>query len=302
MNKQLRLFTLMIVAITVMAGCNQSDQSTIEGTTEDGFRYTIHKSGSSDVMAQPTEYVYFKAGVLLDDTMELQPLSDIVRFQIPSDTATQTQANPIIEILEQMSPGDSANVYVVLDSIPQAKMQFPDNKYINNYFLVQDIVDEETALNAITKEKEEAMVLMQEAKAKSPRVDSMVNLYLDKYKKGDLEADLQKLDSGLEIYTVVPGSGGPVGKSQVKVHYWGVLEDDGTMFDNSYDRGMPFPLSVGAGTVIPGWDEGVALLEHGEEALLFIPSELGYGANGAGSDIPANADLVFYVEVLKKES
>ena len=302
MNKLLRLFSLLIVGITLMAGCNQSNQSTIEGTTEDGFRYTIHQSGSSDVKAQPTEYVYFKAGVLLDDTMELQPLSDIVRFQIPSDTATQTQANPIIEILEQMSPGDSANVYVVLDSIPQAKMQFPDNKYINNYFLVQDIVDEETALDAIAKEKEEAMVLMQEAKAKSPRVDSMVNLYLDKYKKGDLEADLQKLDSGLEIYTVVPGSGGPVGNSQVKVHYWGVLEDDGTMFDNSYDRGMPFPLSVGAGTVIPGWDEGVALLEHGEEALLFIPSELGYGANGAGSDIPANADLVFYVEVLKKES
>lgn len=302
MNKQLRLFTLMIAAIAVMVGCSQADQSTIEGTTEDGFRYTIHKGGASDVKAQPTEYVYFKAGVLLDDTMELQPLSDIVRFQIPSDTAAPTQANPIVEILEQMSPGDSANVYVVLDSIPQAKMQFPDNDYINNYFLVQEIVDEETALDAITKEKEEAMVLMQKAKAKSPKVDSMVNLYLDKYKKGDLDADLQKLDSGLEIYTVVEGSGAPVGNSQVEVHYWGVLEEDGKMFDNSYDRGTPFPLSVGAGTVIPGWDEGVALLQQGEEALLFIPSELGYGANGAGSDIPANADLVFYVEILKKES
>ncbi len=302
MNKQLRNFSLLIMAAIMMAACAGTDSSIIEGTTSDGFRYTIHKAGNTSTTAAPNEYVYFKAGVLLDDTLHLQPLSDLVRFQIPSDTAQPMQTNPIVEILEQMGVGDSANVYVILDSIPQAKMQFPDNKYINNYFLVSDIVDEETALDEIAKEKEVAMEAMQKAKAKSPRVDSLVNLYLQKYKKGELEGDLQKLDSGLEIYTVVPGSGDKVGNNRVEVHYWGVLEEDGKMFDNSYDRGMPFGLNVGAGMVIPGWDEGVALLHPGEEALLFIPSELGYGAQGAGADIPANADLVFYVEVLKKES
>lgn len=300
MNKQLKFFSFIIVAFTVIIACSDGNQAIIEGTTQDGFRYVIHKAGTSDVHAQPTEYVYFRAGVLLDDTSELQPLSEIVRFQIPPDTGVAMAANPIVEVLEQMSVGDSANVYVDLDSIPQAKMQFPDNKFINNYFLVENIVDEETALDEIAKEKEEAMVLMQEAKAKSPKVDSLVNLYLDRYKKGDLDADLQKLDSGLEIYTVVEGSGDPVGNTQVQVHYWGVLEEDGKMFDNSYDRGTAFPLTVGQGRVIRGWDEGVALLHPGEEALLFIPSELGYGEAGAGSDIPANADLVFYVEVLNK--
>lgn len=300
MNKLLRFFSLIFAAITVVWACNEADQSNFEGTTEDGFRYTIHRGGASDVTAKPTQYVYFKAGVLLDDSTELQPLSEIVRFQIPADTGIAPQANPIVEILEQMCRGDSANVYVALDSIPQAKMQFPNNKFINNYFLLEDIVDEEVALDAIAKEKEEAMVLMQAAKSKSAEVDSMVSLYLGKYKKGDLDSDLQKLESGLEIYTMVPGTGDPVGQSRVEVHYWGVLEEDGKMFDNSYDRGMPFPLTVGAGSVIKGWDEGVARLHPGEEALLFIPSDLGYGENGAGSDIPANADLVFYVEVLKK--
>lgn len=300
MNKQLRFFSLIFTAITLAWACSEADQSNIEGTTEDGFRYTIHRGGASDVKAQPTQYVYFKAGVLLDDSTELQPLSEIVRFQIPADTGMAPQSNPIVEILEQMSPGDSANVYVELDSIPQAKMQFPNNKFINNYFLVQDIVDEDVALDAIAKEKEEAMVLMQAAKSKGTKVDSLVSLYLAKYKKGELDSDLQKLESGLEIYTVVPGSGDAVGNNRVEVHYWGVLEEDGKMFDNSYDRGMPFPLTVGAGSVIQGWDEGVARLHPGEEALLFIPSDLGYGANGAGADIPANADLVFYVEVLKK--
>lgn len=303
MNKQVRLFSFLFSAIALFMACNtDTDQAKVEGITEDGFRYNIFKTGTSDALPEPTQYVYFKAGVLLDDTSVLQPLSEIVRFQIPSDTTPVTEANPIVDILRQMSPGDSANVYVDLDSIPQAKMQFPDNKFINNYFLVQDIVDEETALDAIAKEKEESMVQMQKAKEKSSRVDSLVNLYLDKYKKGELDSDLQKLDDGLEIYTIVPGSGDPVGNSQVEVHYWGVLKDNGQMFDNSYERGMPFPLTVGAGSVIKGWDEGVAKLHPGEEALLFIPSELGYGEQGAGGDIPANADLVFFVEVLKKES
>lgn len=303
MNKQMRLFSLLFSAIALIMACNtDTDQAKVEGITEDGFRYTIYKTGTSDALPQPTQYVYFKAGVLLDDTSVLQPLSDIVRFQIPSDTTPVAQANPIVDILRQMSLGDSANVYVDLDSIPQAKMQFPDNKFINNYFLVQDIVDEETALDAIAKEKEESMVQMQKAKEKSAKVDSLVGLYLDKYKKGELDSDLQKLDDGLEIYTIIPGSGDPVGNNQVEVHYWGVLKDNGQMFDNSYDRGMPFPLTVGAGSVIKGWDEGVAKLHPGEEALLFIPSELGYGEQGAGGDIPANADLVFFVEVLKKES
>lgn len=300
MNKNLKFFSFILVAFSAIVACSDGGQSTIEGTTEDGFRYVIHQSGGSQEYAHPTDYVYFRAGVLLDDTSELQPLSDIIRFQIPADTGVTMPVNPIVTVLEQMSVGDSANVYVELDSIPQARMQFPENKFINNYFLVEDIVDEETALDDIAKEKEEAMVLMQEAKAKGQKVDSLVSLYLDRYKKGELDNDLQKLDSGLEIYTVEEGTGEPVGNSQVEVHYWGVLESDGKMFDNSYDRGTAFPLMVGQGRVIQGWDEGVALLHPGEEALLFIPSDLGYGENGAGADIPANADLVFYVEVLNK--
>ncbi len=302
MNKRMRLFSLLFSAMIMITACNtDKDHAGIEGTTDDGFRYNIYKTGSSNLKAKPTEYVYFRAGVLLDDTSVLQPLSEIIRFQIPADTVAVDQPNPIIEILKQMSPGDSANVYVDLDSIPQAKMQFPENKFINNYFLVEDIVSEETALDAIAKEKEENMVLMQKAQAKSGQVDSLVTLYLDKYKKGELAGDLQSLDSGLEIYTIVPGSGDPVGNNQVEVHYWGVLEENGKMFDNSYDRGMPFPLTVGAGSVIKGWDEGVAKLHPGEEALLFIPSELAYGEQGAGNDIPANSDLVFFVEVLNKK-
>jgi FKBP-type peptidyl-prolyl cis-trans isomerase len=81
----------------------------------------------------------------------------------------------------------------------------------------------------------------------------------------------------------------------VQVHYRGTLLD-GTQFDSSYDRGQP--VTFGLSQVIPGWTEGLQLMNVGAKYKLFIPSELGYGAGGAGDTIGPNAALVFEVELL----
>ena len=83
----------------------------------------------------------------------------------------------------------------------------------------------------------------------------------------------------------------------VSVHYTGWLED-GTKFDSSKDRNQAFRFNLGAGMVIKGWDEGVAGMKIGGTRRLTIPSELGYGSRGAGKVIPANATLIFEVELL----
>lgn len=87
--------------------------------------------------------------------------------------------------------------------------------------------------------------------------------------------------------------------SRVKVQYVGMLQD-GTQFDNSYSRGEPFAFTVGAGTVIKGWDQGVVGMKVGGQRILIIPGELAYG-NRAIGPIPANATLLFAVELVSIE-
>lgn len=112
------------------------------------------------------------------------------------------------------------------------------------------------------------------------------------------EADFTTTDSGLKYYDFEEGSGPSPETGQVTtVHYTGWLED-GTMFDSSLMRGQPFSFPVGAGQVIPGWDEGVASMKVGGKRQLVIPADLAYGENGAGGVIPPNATLIFEVELL----
>ncbi|KAH8307880.1 peptidyl-prolyl cis-trans isomerase FKBP2 [Drosophila kikkawai] len=87
----------------------------------------------------------------------------------------------------------------------------------------------------------------------------------------------------------------------VHVHYKGTL-DDGSEFDTSYKRGTPFSFTLGARQVIKGWDQGILGMCVGEQRKLTVPSELGYGASGAGGGlIPPNAVLHFETEMMKIE-
>ena len=114
------------------------------------------------------------------------------------------------------------------------------------------------------------------------------------------EANLRKSNTGLQVGTLKAGSGTAAAAGmKVRVQYTGWLED-GTKFDSSLDRGKPFELTLGAGRVIKGWEEGLAGIKPGERRQLVIPAALGYGNRQMGN-IPPGATLVFNVEAIAVE-
>ena len=112
-------------------------------------------------------------------------------------------------------------------------------------------------------------------------------------------AGFDETASGLRYKIVQKGDGAKAEKGKmVSVHYEGSLIN-GTVFDSSYKRKEPISFQLGVGQVIPGWDEGVGLLQVGDKARFVIPSQLAYGNAGAGGVIPPDATLVFDVELMR---
>jgi len=107
------------------------------------------------------------------------------------------------------------------------------------------------------------------------------------------------MEPELGIENLREGSGQEARTGQtVVVHYVGTLTN-GKKFDSSRDRGDPFRFPLGGGQVIKGWDQGIVGMKVGGLRKLTIPPQLGYGARGFPPVIPANATLVFEVELLE---
>jgi FKBP-type peptidyl-prolyl cis-trans isomerase len=127
---------------------------------------------------------------------------------------------------------------------------------------------------------------------------ALVGIFILPFAGHAAEETMIKTSSGLQYAELVVGKGREAHAGEkATVHYTGTLED-GTKFDSSKDRNQPFSFQLGAGRVIKGWDEGVEGMKIGGTRKLVIPSDLGYGARGAGSSIPPNATLIFIVELL----
>jgi FKBP-type peptidyl-prolyl cis-trans isomerase FkpA len=187
---------------------------------------------------------------------------------------------PLVLSLQKMSVGDSLSLYIPRDSLP------PDNK------LKSDKLTYHISLQEI---KDEAAFIA--GQAREAEIADMVKLRAAEYTKGKLDNKIKTTASGLKYMIHEEGNGVlPKRGQEVYAHYYGALTD-GTQFDNSFKRGQLFNFPLGAGRVIRGWDEGFALLSPGTKATLFIPAELGYGAQGSPPRIPPNSELIFYVEM-----
>ena len=187
--------------------------------------------------------------------------------------------------------GEVVSGMEVVDRIASAPRDSRDNPLDR----IEMVVAKEKAQQAVTAQKPEKVARAPSTPAATVPVATKVPA-----------TKTEKIDtSKLNIFDKKLGSGAmaTAGK-QVAVHYTGWLYDEakpdhrGAKFDSSHSRGQAFEFGLGAGQVIPGWDQGVEGMKVGGQRTLIIPASLAYGERGAGGQIPPNATLVFDVELL----
>ena len=284
------LFFFAVISLLLAGSCNEAKRK----TTVYGYEYVIH-SDDSETKAQPGEFMFFHLQIRNGDSVVYRTRDESVDppvLPFPEQEQPGRQVFPIEHVLRVMGVGDSATVFIPLDSLPET----PDG-FENATEMIYDVVmvDIKSADSFQSFQEERRM----EAEAKAATAREKVQSYYQSYASGELESQLQSTGSGLKYLVINQGSGPRCQTGDlVSVDYFGMLEADGSEFDNSYRQGRPYTFPLGQGRSIPGYDEGVALLNEGGEALLIIPSELGYGKAGSPPVIPPDASLIFYVNLV----
>ncbi len=296
MNNRL-LFSLF--SLLILAGCSSEGRRL---KTESGYEYQIVRKGSDEPIPV-NSYLFFNMSLMADDSL-LQSTSTMGKpsvLKLMEDNKNYGQLEPLIDLMATLHEGDSLLFFFPLDSFDNKPPAFEGITGPLVYHVsIVDVMNEadfQTHSDSIQKELD---AVKQVVRDRLPEIESKVKTNYDAFKKGDLKDQIKTTASGLRYVIHEQGDGPlPVKGDQVSVHYYGMLDADAKEFDTSFKAGQPYQFPLGMGQVIPGWDEGILLLNKGSKATLFIPASLAYGAAGSPPIIPENADLIFYVEVEK---
>jgi len=268
-----------------------------ENKLPSGYDYIVITEGTGDV-PKVNDYVFFTLKIMGDSSKVLQEMKEgpqMPIMQIPAEMPKSPQANPLLELLATTKVGGVYKLIMPIDSIPNAPPDIKDMKQIEYEITIKSIKNEEDYKKHMDDQQAEMQTKIAANMEKIPAVEELTKTTIADYKSGKLET--KTTESGLKYYIVKQGEGpNPEPGNTVSVNYYGALTD-GTMFDNSFQRGQTFEFSLGAGQVIKAWDEGLGLINKGSKAFLFVPANLGYGEMGSPPVIPANAELIFYVEL-----
>ncbi len=290
-------FILLILFITLLSANSLTDDKFSDyKITDSGLKYKFHYKADGEnaivgkiitfEMLNKDEY----GNILMDTRGEYPSVMELIESEYEGD---------IYEGLAMMSVGDSATFivdarkfYSITAKISEdpSSMVEPGSKLFINVKMVNVQTEEEfekELMEQIKRQAELNEIAFEEEQTK-------LNNYLEEHNISE-----KPQESGLIYIEIEKGDGPKVKQGQdVRVHYTGRFID-GTVFDSSLERGDPISFAVGQGQVIPGWDEGIMLMNVGGKARLIIPSHIAYGEQGAGNIIPPFSTLIFDVEVVE---
>jgi FKBP-type peptidyl-prolyl cis-trans isomerase FkpA len=290
-----------LLCVLLIAGCSSEGRRM---KAESGYEYQIVRKGASSEAIPVNSYVFFNMSLTQKDSV-LQTTASMGKpsiLKIMDDNKSYGQLKALVDIIATLHEGDSLLFYFPMDSFDRVPPGFEGFTEPMVYHVgLVDVMDEaqfEAHSDSIQQEQEKVRQVVRD---RLPEIEAFTKSNWDAYKKGELTSKMQSTASGLKYIMHEAGEEGtkPAKGDQVSVHYYGMLDADAKMFDTSFKGGQPYQFPLGMGQVIQGWDEGIALLNKGGKATLFIPAALGYGAAGSPPVIPENADLIFYVELEK---
>lgn len=268
--------------------------------TEHGYRYIMHTDAPGEnVKPQQAAEFYFlmmKGDSVVLNSRDQNP--EPQTFLVPEPSQEDNgPANIIIDALKLMSVGDSMSIFLALDTLEQRPPGFGPEDELRYDISLTNVMDAAEYQQREQQRNAEMQAQLQNYQGRGEGVADSTSTILAEYKRNPTKAGFTKTSTGL-MYKILEAGEGPQPSAgdPVLVSYYGVLISDGTMFDNSFKNGRPIDFPLGQGAVIPGWDEGIGLLKQGSRAVLAIPSDLAYGPTARGP-IPANADLMFYVQL-----
>lgn len=287
MKKSVYLVAMSLLLSAMVISCGQKNPFPGYTPTETGLYYKQIVKGDgealkmNDVIKMDLAY-YINDSLLFTTNVFPEPAYDLIRESIFQ--------GDIYEGFRLMHVGDSMSFMISADSA--FLKQFRAHE-MPSYIKPGSFLRWEVRVDDAMTEEEFQQMKMDEMATLQQQADAELAAYLE---ENNIKAEPQ--ESGLIYVSTKKGKGPKPGyKQMVKVHYTGRLLD-GTVFDSSVERGEPIEFQLGVGQVIPGWDEGIALMSKGEKGILYIPSNLAYGSRQAGELIKPYSNLVFEVELV----
>lgn len=295
-------FLFLLTGVLLFAACENTNSDGIQ-TSELGTRYSMETNNPDGQAANTGDFIYFNAVLrtegdsILFDTRDGGGNPPVI--QALSDTIVSDQIGPVEDVVRKMRVGERAIIRSSLDQFPSKPPGLENDTVLLYDIEVTEIVDQEEFTVRQQKLAEEAQAKAALIQAREEEMVDFTQQVYEDYKAGRLDGELETTPSGLRylIHEEGDGAEAEAGKG-VSVQYIGRLTSNGEIFDQSFERGQAIGFPLGAGRVIPGWDEGIDVLQEGDRATLIIPSELAYGAQGTpDGSIPGGSELMFYVEL-----
>ena len=287
MKRTISKIMLAVLAVACVFSFNAcSKYKGFKQDKETGIYYKFYIQNKDSVQAQTGDAVSLLYQLALKDSIlvPMMPIQELVQESF--------YKGDVYAAIRMMHVGDSATFILDADTFFHymgGENPF-DDKELYFTFKMTELMPKAEVDAMMQAQEEQYNAYMEQARAAE---DSTMREYIAKNK-----IKVAPTASGLYFISKKAGKGAQaVAGQKVAVHYTGKLLD-GTKFDSSYDRGEPIDFVLGSGQVIPGWDEGIAMMREGEKAVLLIPSKLAYGERG-NQVIPPCAPLVFDVELVK---